>query len=243
MKSRPRTSKAELLIGLRRAVDRKDFRAAFTGMAEAAAGGQRAGIGQTWSLAILPGEMPIIPHQVLMKDSPAPFDAIIQFASNDAGDMPAMTDALARLGSELAPWLDRTRSAVLVGQEIPITQGIGPIMVAMPLRRLPQLSHEEFMKHWFERHASLGEAVEGVRYWQNHVDCAATTALAARIGLCFEPMDGLTESYFMTTDEAVELLSRDEVAIGAIEDEKRFIDHSRSQFGFYRALLQQAPTG
>ncbi len=243
MKTRPRTSKVELLIGSRGDVDRNAFRAAFTGMAEAAAGGLRRGVGQTWSLALLPGEMAILPHQVLMKDSPAPFDAIIQFASNDAADLPAMTDELAKLARELAPWLDPARSAVLVGQEIPITQGIGPVMVAMPLRRLPQLSHEEFMKHWFERHASLGEAVEGVRYWQNHVDATATGALAARLGLHFEPMDGLTESYFMTTDEAVELLSREEIAVGAIDDEKRFIDHPRSQFGLYRAIVQQPPAG
>lgn len=243
MKSRPRTSKAELLIGLRPAVDRMAFRAAFTAMADAAAGGQRARFGQAWLLPLLPGEMPIIAHQVLMKDSPPPFDAIIQFAASDAGDVPVMTDALARLASRLEPWLDPGRSAVLVGQEIPITQGIGPIMVSMPLRRLPQLTHQEFMQHWFERHASLGEAVEGVRYRQNHVDAAETSALAARMGLHFEPMDGLTESYLMTVDEAVEMFTRDEVAIGAIEDEKRFIDHSRSQFGFYRAVLQQAPAG
>ena len=77
-----------------------------------------------------------------------------------------------------------------------------------------------------------------MRYRQNHVDAAATTALSARVG---QPMDGLTESYLVTIDEAVEMFTRDEVAVGAIDDEKRFIDHSRSQFGFYRTVLQLVP--
>lgn len=241
MKTRPHTLKAELLIGLRASVDPASFRATFTDTAGASAGSLRRGIGQTWSLVIPPGEMPLLPHQLLMKDSPVPFDALIQLTSNDPADLVAMTDQLVRLASELAPWIERSRSAVFVGQEVPITQGIGPIMVAMPLRRLPSLTHEEFMQHWFGRHAALGEAVEGVRYRQNHVDAAATGALAARLGFVFEPLDGLTESYFLTPAEAVELLSRDEVAVGAIDDEKRFIDHRRSQFGLYRAIVQQAP--
>ena len=44
------------------------------------------------------------------------------------------------------------------------------------------------MHHWFDRHATLGEGVAGVRYRQNHVDSGATEA--------FVPLDGLTESYF-----------------------------------------------
>lgn len=181
-------------------------------------------------------DMPVIPHQVVMAGSPRPFDAAYQLSSQDAGALPAMTQAVAEMVQTLGSDIERGSAAVLVGREIAITRGDGPIYNIMPLRRLPAMSHEEFMHHWFDRHATLGEGVEGVRYRQNHVDYPATEALAAQIGFTFEPMDGLTESYFDSVDAAVAILSQKEVEIDAIEDEKRFIDHARSQFGLYETV-------
>jgi hypothetical protein len=181
-------------------------------------------------------DMPLIPHQVLMADSPKPFDAAYQLSSHDAGALDAMTRAVADMARMLRDHLDPAGVAVLVGREIAITRGDGPIYNIMPLRRLPSLSHDEFMHHWFDRHATLGEGVEGVRYRQNHVDYAATDALAAEVGLTFEPMDGLTESFFDSVDAAVAILSQKEVEVDAIEDEKRFIHHPRSQFGLYETV-------
>lgn len=232
MTKRIRRKKASLLIALKTDAERQVFAAAFRKEAK----GGAAGMEQAWSLLVPAGEMPRIAHQILMQDSPAPFDAVVQFWADSAAAVPALSDEIAAIARRLDAWIDRARSAVLVGEEISITTGHGPVLIVMPLRRLPQLSHAQFMEHWFERHADLGEAVEGVRYRQNHVDSAATDALAQRVGFRFEPMDGLTESYFLSTDEAVGLMSRDDVAVGAIADEKRFIDHSRSQFGFYRTL-------
>ena len=38
------------------------------------------------------------------------------------------------------------------------------------LTRRPELSHEEFVRHWVETHAPLAHAVPGVRrYVQNHI--------------------------------------------------------------------------
>lgn len=132
--------------------------------------------------------------------------------------------------------MDRSSAAVLIGKEVAITAGDGPIYNIMPLRRLPSMDHDEFMHHWFERHASLGEGVEGVRYRQNHVDSEATGALAGQLGLSFVPMDGLTESYFDSVESACAILSQEVVAVDAIDDEKRFIDHARSQFGIYKTV-------
>lgn len=233
MSKRVRCRKAILLITLKDAVSAGDFAETFR--AEARAGGGAGGVAESWSLPVGEDEIPRIAHQVLMADSPAPFDAVVQLAGSEV-DTSVLSERLAAIGEKLAPWIDPARSAVLVGEEIRITAGDGPILIVMPLRRLPELTHEQFMAHWFERHADLGEAVEGVRYRQNHIDYAATNALAEQLGFDFEPLDGLTESYFSSAAEAHELMSRDEVAVGAIEDEKRFIDHTRSHFGFYRII-------
>lgn len=198
------------------------------------AGGLPKGIAQRVARRVT--DMPVIPHQVVMAGSPRPFDAAYQLSSSDEGNLPAMTQAVAAMARALGSHLDGGGAAVLVGREIAITRGDGPIYNIMPLRRLPGMSHDEFMHHWFDRHATLGEGVDGVRYRQNHVDYPATEALSATIGLDFEPMDGLTESYFDSIDAAVAILSQKEVEVDAIEDEKRFIDHARSQFGLYETV-------
>lgn len=177
-----------------------------------------------------------LPHEVLMADSPAPFDYV--FEASGAGDAAAepLQVAIAGMARVLGDRIDRQTAAVFAGTEIAITAGDGPVFVVMPLRRVPSLSHDDFMDQWFGRHAALGEKVEGVRYRQNHVDATATADLAGRIGLSFPPMDGLTESYFDALDGALALLSREDVAVGAIEDEKRFIHHPTSQFALYETL-------
>ncbi|GGC33616.1 hypothetical protein GCM10011371_21290 [Novosphingobium marinum] len=181
-------------------------------------------------------DMPLIPHQKVMADSPKPFDIAYQLSSENDADRDAMVLAVAAMAETIAAHIDKGHAAVLVGREIAITRGDGPIYNIMPLRALPGMTHDEFMHHWFDRHATLGEGVDGVRYRQNHVDYPPTEDLAARIGLSFEPMDGLTESYFDSVDAAVEILSQETVAVDAIEDERRFIHHPRSQFGIYETV-------
>ena len=181
-------------------------------------------------------EMPIVPHQVLMKDSPAPFDAVFHLACTDKASTALMSGAVTQAVDAFDSWIDRSRSVVLVSDQVAITPGDGPVQIAMLLRRPRGMSHPEFMQHWYGRHADLGEAVEGVRYRQNHIDTEATAELKAATGIDFEEVDGLTESYYLTTDEAYAVMTHPDVAVGAIADEKRFIDHARSQFGFYRRL-------
>jgi len=241
MQAGAKVFKAALLIGLNQDTNTDAFQSFFRALADRYRSALREGIGQTWSIKIPSSEMEQVPHQILMKDSPAPFDAIIQFSSNHKSDLAEMTDLLALLAGELGDYLDKRRSTVFVGKEVAITQGIGRVHLAMALRRLPSLTHDEFMQHWFGRHASIGEAVEGVHYRQNHIDVVKTEKLSARIGLGLEILDGLVDSYFANTEDAVELLSRKEVSVGAIEDEKRFIDHSRSHFGFCRDFVQTPP--
>lgn len=192
--------------------------------------------GVAYRVATRVTDMPLLPHQQVMANSPKPFDFAYQLSADDADALGAMEGAVVALGEALGALVDVGNALVLVGREIAITSGDGPIYNIMPLRRIPALSHAEFMHHWYDRHASLGEGVEGVRYRQNHVDHAATGALAERMGLAFEPLDGLTESYFDSVDAAVAILSQEDVAVGAIEDERRFIHHDRSQFAIYETL-------
>ncbi len=103
------------------------------------------------------------------------------------------------------------------------------------LRRLPELSREEFQNYWREKHAPLvkerSEALRIRRYVQVHThDHPLGEALrASRPGP--EPYDGIAELWF---DDAVDLVAGAATPEGRqagrelLEDEKRFIDISQS---------------
>jgi hypothetical protein len=169
-----------------------------------------------------------------MQTSPPPFDGVIEIdaASEDAD----LATAAARTLRSLESIVSAAGTQALVSDEVRITQGDGPIFVVMVLARRKELNREEFMARWFGRHAAIGEAVEGVRYRQLHVVADETSPLTAALGLAAPRVDGIATSYFSTIAEAVQLLSSEAVAVGALADEKTFIDHSASRFGLYTTV-------
>jgi hypothetical protein len=191
-------------------------------------------------LAARIGDDLMLPHQRLMATSPRPFDYAYQLADPAAASPAALEASVAAFADALGPLLDRRRCTVLVGREVAITTGDGPVYVIMTLRRLPTIDHAEFMRHWFDRHAALGAGIAGVRYRQNHVDAARTAGLALRLGLPVDPLDGVTDSYYDDLASARAILSGPAVAVDALADEKRFIDHARSRFGLYEDVWRAA---
>ncbi len=209
---------------------RADARAPFRERFAALAAG--AGRGERWSLQLDEREHVHLPHMDIMQDVP-PHDAVVEFIGVD----PAVAEpAATRILDELRPLLDAARSNVAFIDEYAITQGDGPVFCVLTLRRYPTMDRATFMEAWFGRHAKLGEKVEGVRYRHNHAELASSAALAARLGLTGKELDGMALSYFIDPAEAVKILASPAVAVGAIEDERRFIDHPRSQFALYRTI-------
>lgn len=222
--------KKMVLLLAARAGERAAFRERFTVLA----GG--AGPGERWSLELDGAERVRVPHMDVMRDSPAPQDGVIEFIGAAlAGAEPVA----ARVLAELKPTLDVARSNAVYIDEYMITQGEGPVFCVMTLRRYPTMTRPDYMEAWFGRHSKLGEKVDGVRYRQNHADLAPSAALNERLGLAGPELDGFAVSYFDSPSEALRIMSAPAVAVGAIEDERRFIDHSRSQFGLYRTVVQR----
>jgi len=226
--------KATLLIRLRRDHDREAFEANLAQVCrdaepvdpEASPGWVRLG----------DDEIGPVPHQRFMRASPAPYDAVFHLRVASPEDAIRAIEPLAAAADRLAPWIDPTGSAVVVGREIAVTRGFGPVKIVMPLRRLPAQTHDAFMHHWFDEHAELGADIPDVRYRQNHIDDALTRAANEAMSIGDGAIDGFAESYFDTIDAAERIMVREDIAVAALEDEKRFIDHVRSQFGFYRRL-------
>jgi uncharacterized protein (TIGR02118 family) len=113
------------------------------------------------------------------------------------------------------------------------------IKLTFCLHRLPSMSREAFQKYWFENHAPLvnrhREALGIRRYVQLH---STTTDLneAIRGGRGAPQMyDGVAQLWWDSLDDIVAATSSSEgqaAGLALLEDERKFIDLSRSPLFF-----------
>ena len=97
------------------------------------------------------------------------------------------------------------------------------VKIVYCITKLGRLSHEEFHKYWKETHGPIaGRIPECRRYVQSHT---VNRKLAGR-----EPSyDGAAELWFDDWAALEKALASPE-ARAAIEDERNFIDHSKTAF-------------
>jgi hypothetical protein len=107
------------------------------------------------------------------------------------------------------------------------------------LKRLPNLTPDQFLKHWLEIHAPLvranQRALRIVRYIQVHTGHGPLLEKLRAFRGSPEPYDGVAEIWYESL-EALETLGRDPAARAAsrllYEDEQRFVDSARSPIWF-----------
>ena len=120
------------------------------------------------------------------------------------------------------------------------------------LRRLPSLSLEAFQEYWREKHAVLltkhASALRVRRYVQAHVlpDDPLGEMMQQIYGTGGEPYDGVAELWWKSPQDLAEALGTSEGQQGAeelLEDERRFVDFSRSSLWFGVDMPQINPPG
>ena len=93
------------------------------------------------------------------------------------------------------------------------------------LTRKPELTHEQFMKHWVEIHAPLAHAVPGVRrYVQNHIRDERTRP---DIPTTEVAVDGVAELWF-DDQAALDAAARSPEMKALHDDGAKFIGRIRS---------------
>lgn len=109
------------------------------------------------------------------------------------------------------------------------------LKLSFALHRLPTLTRDEFQRYWLEKHGPLVRRLApqiGVRrYVQLHTaESALNEGLRQGRGGP-EPYDGVAELWFDSPEALQSAMSTDEgreAALTLLEDERRFIDLSRS---------------
>lgn len=99
------------------------------------------------------------------------------------------------------------------------------------LRRLPHLSLQEFQAHWLEYHSQFGKRAKTVRrYVQYHTlaDDPIREAMAQAGVSKVETYDGIAIAWVDSLEALQAEMKGNPAVAAALEDEKHFIDHSRS---------------
>lgn len=118
---------------------------------------------------------------------------------------------------------------MVAGTEHVIVPGEQPLLLAMAIRRLPSLSHEQYVAHWSTVHAELGRGVPGSEgYRQVRTDGALQRRIAAASGLGVADLDGAALAYYSSPAAMARILGDPDVAGRLMADERTFIDHRRS---------------
>ena len=115
------------------------------------------------------------------------------------------------------------------------------LKLIMCVKRRPGMTREEFDRHWIEHHAPLVHAhrdLLGIKRYAQTVTLAnpeAQNRIRASRGTETVDFDGCAEVWFddLETHFAVRKTPEGARAVQLlIEDERRFVDHSRAQFWY-----------
>jgi hypothetical protein len=143
---------------------------------------------------------------------------------------------LRQLAPLLAGCVDMAASAAIAGIAQDITAGTERSRLVFSLRRRADLTRAEFHDYWFNRHAAgPRERGQPSGYHQLHAEEEASAAAAQAVGLAVSDHDGA--ALFKCAEfESKRRAFRHPATLEALEDERRFIDHQRSELGTYHPL-------
>ncbi len=109
------------------------------------------------------------------------------------------------------------------------------VKLSFPLRRLPNLTREQFQKYWYETHGPLvrshAKTLKIKRYVQVHTLSDPLNAVLRQSREALEEFDGVAELWWESRGDFESALAAPEgqkAAAILLEDERKFIDLKRS---------------
>lgn len=164
------------------------------------------------------------------------FDALFEVGGEDVSP-DDLAVAVEGIGERMTDCIDPERSAAVVGTEHTIVSGQQPLVLLFGLRRLPSMTLTEFQDYWLNEHTKVAHRVPNLKgYRQLHAEPDASAAAAESSGAGIDDIDGVVQSYFASPQAFSDLMAQPEVAGEALEDEKNFIDHTRSTMALHRMV-------
>ena len=166
-------------------------------------------------------------------DDPLGRRTVFRAALEIAGDglEPGILAALAKgLDVQFGDEIHADLSSFLIGEDLSFMSSVKtPVRYQYLMRRRIGLSHDDYLKHYLEVHSKFGLKTPGiVGYRQLHVDLEASRRAAAAAGFGVWAVDSVSQLYLDSVESFIAGASTSEVGPAAVEDERTFVDRSRS---------------
>jgi hypothetical protein len=125
------------------------------------------------------------------------FSAVIEVSCPARGGLDELAGSVEGIGDRLGALIDRDRSSAVVGTDIVMLDGGGPVQLFYCMRRTADTTHEAFCKFWAEQHKKIAITTPSLSgYRQLHASLDHSRVAAEAAGLPVSEINGLALEWF-----------------------------------------------
>ena len=159
-----------------------------------------------------------------------PFDVVLEVETDSISDLDSFLDAMQDFGDRVADLSHLDLSAALVGAPQKLIESTPPPLRYLYLmRRKAHTTHAAYIDYYFHNHSNFGFITPNISgYTQFHVDAAASSEAAKRLGVGTTVVDSVSELSIESLDSFFEGIGDGRLGIEAAADEARFVDRDNS---------------
>ena len=129
------------------------------------------------------------------------FSAVIEVSCPAPGGLDELAGSVDGIGQRLGALIDRDRSSAVVGTDLVILDGGGPVQLFYCMRRAPDTTHEAFCEFWAKQHTKIATTTPGLSgYRQLHASLAHSHVAAEAAGLPVSEINGVALEWFRAMD-------------------------------------------
>ena len=177
-----------------------------------------------------------IAHSEEISESAESFDAVFEVGAEN-GDLSQLSMPLCNIMQHLNEWIEPDQSAVIGGTEHVILPGQEQLLLILAIRRPAEMTEDAYHDYWLNKHAEVARKVPVLRaYRQFHANESASRDIGKLLDIGIVDFNGAAQGYYRDVKDFLDIMAQPEVVADAIEDEKNFIDHSRSVMGLFKII-------
>lgn len=129
------------------------------------------------------------------------FCAVLEVSCPAPGGLDGLARCVDGIGTRLGSLIDRDRSSAVVGTDMVMIDGGGPVQLFYCMRRSPDTTHEAFSKFWAKQHAEIAVTTPSLTgYRQLHADLDHSRVAAEAAGLPGSEINGVALEWFRAMD-------------------------------------------
>lgn len=129
------------------------------------------------------------------------FSAVLEVSCPAPGGLDELARSVDGIGDRLGSLIERDRSSAVVGTDLVILDGGGPVQLFYCMRRAADTTHEAFCEFWAQQHTKIATTTPGLSgYRQLHADLGHSRVAADAARLPVSEINGVALEWFRAMD-------------------------------------------